>query len=42
MHIDRQIGAASNLGRHFNDANAPARETADLRMGLDAANEIEI
>ena len=42
MHIDRQIGAASDLGRHFDDANAPARETADLRMGLDAANNVEI
>ena len=42
MHIDRQIGAASDLGRHFDDANAPARETTDLRMGLDAANDVEI
>ena len=42
MHIDRQVRTASDLGRHFDDANAPARETADLRMRLDAAYDIEI
>ncbi len=42
MHIDRKIGAAPDLGRHFDDANAPAGKAADLGMRLDAANEVEI
>ena len=42
VHIDRQVCAASDLGRHFDDANAPAREATDLRMGLDAANDVEV
>ncbi len=42
MHVDRQVGASSDLGGHFDDANAPAREAADLGMRLDAANQIAI
>src|SRR5579862_2920616 len=42
MHIDRKVGAAADLGGHFDDADAPARETADLGMRLDAANEIAV
>ena len=42
MNIDRQVGAAPDLGRHFDDANAPAGEAADFGMGLDAANEVAV
>ncbi len=42
MHVNRQFRALADFGRHFHHANAPAREAADFRMGLDAANEIAI
>jgi hypothetical protein len=42
MNIDRQIRTAPNLGSHLNDADAPAREAANLGMRLDAANEIAV
>ena len=42
MHIDRKVGATPDLGRHLDDADAPARKAADLGMGLDAANEIAV
>src|SRR4051794_23930837 len=42
MEVDRQIGAASDFGRHLDNANAPAREPANFGMRLDAANQIWI
>ena len=42
MHIDRQVGVAADLGRHLDDADAPARKAADLGMRLDAAHEIAV
>ena len=42
MHVDGQIGATPNLGCHFDDANAPAREAPDFGMRLDAANEVTV
>ncbi len=42
MHIDRQVGAAADLGGHLDHADAPAREAADLGMRLDAADQIAV
>ena len=40
MHIKRQIGAAADLGRHFQNLDAPAREAADLGVAFDAAHDV--
>src|ERR1700674_6068170 len=42
MDIDRKLGATPDLGRHLDYADAPARKTADLSMGLDAANDVAV
>ena len=40
MHVDGQLGLLADLRRHLDDANAPAREAADLGMRLDPAHDV--
>ena len=40
MDVKRQVGAAADLGRHFQNLDAPAREAADLGVALDAAHDV--
>ena len=42
MDVERQVGLASDLGRHLQHLDAPARKAADLGVALDAANEIAV
>ena len=40
MHIKGKVSAAADLGRHFQNFYAPAREAADLGVALDAAHDV--
>ena len=40
MNVKRQVGAAADLSRHFQNLDAPAREAADLGVALDAAHDV--
>ena len=40
MDVKRQVGAAADLGRHFQNLDAPACEAADLGVALDAAHDV--
>ena len=40
VHIERKVGAAADLGGHFQNLDAPAREAADLGVALDAAHDV--
>ena len=42
VYIDRKIGAARDLGGHFDYADTPACKAADFGMRLDAANKIAV
>ena len=38
VYVERQVRLAADLGRHLQDADAPAGEAANLGVALDAAH----
>ena len=42
VNVKRQVGLAADLGRHLQNLDAPAREATDLRVSLDAADDVGV